>query len=75
MARWGHSSVLININGKPLLLVVGGSPALDSFLYDIEEKICKQVRMSDIVIVNDLILGYITYVSVCRHACIVYMCM
>ena len=57
MAKWGHSSVLININGKPLLLVVGGSPANDSFLYDIKENICKQVRISDIVIVNDLIVG------------------
>ena len=62
MARWGHSSVLINSNGKPLLLVAGGSPALDSFLYDINKEICKQVRMSDIVIVYDLILGYNVYV-------------
>ena len=54
--------------------MVGGSPAFDSFLYDINKEICKQVRMSDIVTVNDLILGYNVCVSVCRHACIVYMC-
>ena len=40
--RWAHSSVLINNSTGPHLLVVGGS-ARDSWLFDINKRIWKEL--------------------------------
>ena len=41
--RYAHSSVLINNSTGPLLLVVGGYPARDSWLFDINKRIWKEL--------------------------------
>ena len=41
--RSAHSSVLININTGPNLLVVGGHGTSDSYLFDINKRIWKQL--------------------------------
>ena len=46
MGRRGHSSVLINHDTGPHLLVVGGVGASDSWLFDINKKKWKQVNTS-----------------------------
>uniref|UniRef100_A0A1X7TNV3 Uncharacterized protein n=1 Tax=Amphimedon queenslandica TaxID=400682 RepID=A0A1X7TNV3_AMPQE len=40
--RWGHSSVLITTSSGPHLLVVGGSPAYDVWLLDINKRKWKE---------------------------------
>ena len=40
---FGHSSVLINNSTGPHLLVVGGLPAGDSWLFDINKRIWKRL--------------------------------
>ena len=41
--RWDHSSVLINNSTGPHLLVVGGINISDSWLFDINKRIWKQL--------------------------------
>ena len=41
--RYAHSSVLINNSTGPHLLVVGGLPASDSWLFDINNRIWKRL--------------------------------
>ena len=41
--RCGHSSVLINNSTGPHLLVVGGGGASDSWLFDINKRIWKEL--------------------------------
>ena len=41
--RWGHSSVLITTSSGPHLLVVGGSPAYDVWLLDINKRKWKEL--------------------------------
>ena len=41
--RWSHSSVLITTSSGPHLLVVGGSPAFDRWLLDINKRKWKDV--------------------------------
>ena len=41
--RWSHSSVLINNSTGPHLLVVGRYPARDSWLFDINKRIWKEL--------------------------------
>uniref|UniRef100_A0A1X7SY59 Uncharacterized protein n=1 Tax=Amphimedon queenslandica TaxID=400682 RepID=A0A1X7SY59_AMPQE len=41
--RWGHSSVLITTSSGPHLLVVGGSPAHDVWLLDINKRKWKEL--------------------------------
>uniref|UniRef100_A0A1X7SFD3 Uncharacterized protein n=1 Tax=Amphimedon queenslandica TaxID=400682 RepID=A0A1X7SFD3_AMPQE len=41
--RWGHSSVFINSNLGPHLLVVGGLLKIDCWLLDINKRIWKQL--------------------------------
>ena len=41
--RWAHSSVLINNSTGPHLLVVGGYSTSDSWLFDINKRIWKQL--------------------------------
>ena len=41
--RWAHSSVLINNNTGPHLLVVGGAGTSDSWLFDINKRIWKEL--------------------------------
>ena len=41
--RYGHSSVLINNSTGPHLLVVGGLDTSDSWLFDINERIWKEL--------------------------------
>ena len=40
--RWCHSSILINNSAGPHLLVIGGSTG-DSWLFDINKRIWKQL--------------------------------
>ena len=41
--RWGHSSVLITTSSGPHLLLVGGSPAYDVWLLDINKRKWKEL--------------------------------
>ena len=41
--RWAHSSVLINNSTGPYLLVVGGLGPSDSWLFDINKRIWKEL--------------------------------
>ena len=41
--RYAHSSVLINNGTRPQLLVVGGMGTSDSWLFDINKRIWKQL--------------------------------
>ena len=41
--RWGHSSVLITTSSGPHLLVVGGLPAYDVWLLDINKRKWKEL--------------------------------
>ena len=41
--RWGHSSVLITTSSGPHLLVVGGYPACDVWLLDINKRKWKEL--------------------------------
>ena len=41
--RYGHSSVLITTSSGPHLLVVGGSPAFDGWLLDINKRKWKEL--------------------------------
>ena len=41
--RWAHPSVLINNSTGPYLLVVGGRDASDSWLFDINKRIWKEL--------------------------------
>ena len=41
--RWAHSSVLVINSTGPYLLVVGGVGTSDSWLFDINKRIWKQV--------------------------------
>ena len=57
--RCAHSSVLINNNTGPHLLVVGGDGASDSWLFDINEEKWKEL------------VSIIIKLHVCVYVCIV----
>ena len=78
--RRAHSSVLINNNTGPHLLVVGGWGTWDSWLFDINKRIWKQLVYISIIITLHVHNYYYTHVCalcvcvlcVCVHACVHY---
>ena len=60
--RWAHSSVLINNSTGPHLLVVGGLPASDSWLFDINKRIWKE--LVSIIIHHDCDACFVTLAAI-----------
>ena len=65
--RWAHSGVLINNSTGPHLLVVGGKGTSDSWLFDINKRIWKELVSIITLLVHDY------YMCVCVWLLIYYV--